>query len=320
MMTIEELRKLNDPKIDLDEKMRLISKADEYDSYLIKLMQRFNEKIDFDKYYLSYSGGKDSHFLYWFIKEILQDNKIKIVGINTFMEHHEIRDRIFKYSDIVLYPKLKPMEIKAQYGIPCFSKLQDDFIERYQNGSRSPSLMKRINKEDWIGKDGTLKKQRYGLNKKARKLLLSGELHKVSPKCCTYLKKKPAHDFEKETGLKAILGVRSGESFMRKSKYQTCLNKNGKFTPLWDLTDEYENEFYNRYNIEIPNVYNYVTRTGCMGCPYGSYSHDTEKELDLINDNQRKFVCEYFKESYKVLGIDTRFQTTIYDYIGEENE
>ena len=41
-----------------------------------------------------------------------------------------------------------------------------------------------------------------------------------------------------------------------------------------------------------------------MGCPYGSYKHDTEKELELINENQRKFVCEYFKESYKVLGIE----------------
>ena len=40
-----------------------------------------------------------------------------------------------------------------------------------------------------------------------------------------------------------------------------------------------------------------------MGCPYGSFKHSTEKELELINDNQRKFVCEYFKESYEVLGI-----------------
>ena len=40
-----------------------------------------------------------------------------------------------------------------------------------------------------------------------------------------------------------------------------------------------------------------------MGCPYGSYKHDTEKELEIINENQRKFVCEYFKESYEILGI-----------------
>ena len=316
MLSIEELRKLNNSSIDLDEKISITSKADIYDSYLIKLMQRFNEKIDFDKYYLSYSGGKDSHFLYWFIKEILQDDKIKIVGINTYMEHHEIRDRILKNSDIVLLPKLKPMEIKAQYGIPCFSKLQDDFIDRYQRGSRCPSIMTRINGKTFIGRDGKEHTSSYRLNKKARQLLLSGKLHRVSPKCCTYLKKKPAKDFEEKSGLKVILGVRGNESFMRKSKYQTCLNKNGKFTPLWDMTNEIEDEIYKRYSIEIPKVYDYVTRTGCMGCPYGSYSHDTEKELNLLSDSQRKFVCEYFKESYEVLGINKSKQLSLEDVVG----
>lgn len=42
-----------------------------------------------------------------------------------------------------------------------------------------------------------------------------------------------------------------------------------------------------------------------MGCPYGSYKGETEKELELLNENQRKFVCEYFKESYELLGINT---------------
>ena len=297
--------------------MNILNNTDEIDNHLIKVIQRFKEKIDFEKYYLSYSGGKDSHLLYWIIKEILQDSKIKIVGINTYMEHHQIRDRILKNCDIVLYPKLKPMEIKTKYGIPCFSKMQDDFIDRYQRGSRCQSVMTRIQGRTFIGRDGQVHKSSYHLNKKASFLLLTGQLHRISPKCCTYLKKKPAHDFEKETGLKAILGVRGNESVMRKSKYQTCLNKNGKFTPLWDMTDEMENEIYKRFNIEIPSVYKHITRTGCMGCPYGSYSHDTEKELELINENQRKFVCEYFKESYKVLDINTNIQTTIFDFIGE---
>ena len=62
-------------------------------------------------------------------------------------------------------------------------------------------------------------------------------------------------------------------------------------------------KIYEKYNIEIPEVYNHMCRTGCMGCPYGSYKHDTEKELKLINKNQLKFVSEYFKESYEVLEI-----------------
>ena len=36
----------------------------------------------------------------------------------------------------------------------------------------------------------------------------------------------------------------------------------------------------------------------------GSYKHNTEKELELLSENQKKFVCDYFRESYEVLGID----------------
>lgn len=294
----------------------------EEDFYLEDLKSRF-DKIKPNTYYLSYSGGKDSHFLYWFIKEYLKRDDIKIVGINTYMEHHEIRDRILKNSDIVLKPNLKPFEIKEKYGSPCFSKMQDDFIDRYQRGSRCKSVMERINGVDENGRSWT----KFSLNKKAKELLLNNKLHRVSPKCCKYLKKEPARQFEKETGLKAILGVRGSESALRKSKYKTCFTKDKKFTPLHDLTDELLDKIYKKYNIEIPSVYNHICRTGCMGCPYGTYKGDTEKELMLINDNQFKFVCEYFKESYKVLGVDIEYikamrnQTNIFDFMEEkENE
>ena len=278
----------------------------EVDFYLIDLKSRF-DKIKPNTYYLSYSGGKDSHFLYWFIKEYLKRDDIKIVGINTYMEHHEIRDRILKNSDIVLYPKMKPFEIKEKYGSPCFSKMQDDFIDRYQRGSRCKSVMERINGYDSSGRSWT----KFRLSKKAKALLLSGKLHRVSPKCCKYLKKEPAREFEKETGLKPILGVRGGESVLRKSKYKSCFTNDKKFTPIHDLSDELLNKIYEKYNIEIPSVYNHICRTGCMGCPYGSYKGDTEKELALINEAQFKFVCEYFKESYKVLGIRLERQLSL---------
>ena len=285
---------------------------DEVDFYLIDLKSKF-DKIKPNTYYLSYSGGKDSHLLYWFIKEYLKRDDIKIVGINTYMEHHEILKRILKNCDVVLIPKMKPMEIKEKYGIPCFSKIQDDFIDRYQRGCRTDSLMERIESRKFVGKDNKIHHSSFSLNKKARELLLSGRLHKVSPKCCYYLKKKTAHDFEKETGLKAILGVRGSESAMRKTQYKSCFTKDMKFTPLHDLSDELLEKIYEKYKIEIPKVYNHIQRTGCMGCPYGSYKGDTEKEISLLNENQRKFVMEYFKESYEVLGIHD--QSNIFDFI-----
>lgn len=270
--------------------------------YLEDLKTKFN-KINPNEYYLSYSGGKDSHFLYWFIKEYAKIEGIEIVAINTYMEHPEIRERMYKYADKVLLPTMKPFEIKEKYGIPCFSKLQDDFIDRYQRGSRCESLMNRLYSKN---KDGS--KSFFGINKKARELLLSGKLHKVSPKCCKKLKKEPFRNFEKETGKKVILGVRASEGILRKAEYTSCFTKDKKFTPLWDLTDELENKIYKQFKIPIPHIYRYIQRTGCMGCPYGSYKGDTKKELDLLDDNQFNFVCKYFKESYEVLGIDTSRQ------------
>lgn len=272
---------------------------DDVEYYLIDLKSKF-DKIKSNTYYLSYSGGKDSHFLYWFIKEYLKRDDIKIVGINTYMEHHEILQRILKNSDIVLYPKLKPFEIKAKYGIPCFSKEQDFYIYYYQNSLRkgkkpSKTIQQKI--------DGTYDKGFSGISKKARDYVKGGNAHNITHLCCHFLKKEPARQFEKENGLKPILGIRGDESLLRKKQYKSCFTKDGKFTPIHDLSDELLDKIYEKYNIEIPEVYNHICRTGCMGCPYGSYKHDTEKELKLINKNQLKFVSEFFKESYEVLEI-----------------
>lgn len=273
--------------------------SDLVDLYLLDLKSKFN-KINPNDYYLSYSGGRDSHLLYWFIKEYAPEfSNIPVIAVNTYMEHPEIRDRIYKYADRVLLPSLKPYEIKEKYGIPCFSKEQDYYIYYYQNAIRKGKTPSKT----FVDKINGTYRTGFNISKKAREYVLSGNAHKITHLCCYYLKKKPFHDFEKETNRKAILGITYGEGALRKSKYTSCFSKNGKFTPLWDLTKELENKIYDKYKIETPKIYNYVSRTGCMGCPYGSYNHDTEKELKLINGKQKEFVCKYFKESYAVLGI-----------------
>ncbi len=196
---------------------------------------------------------------------------------------------------------MKPFEIKEKYGIPCFSKEQDFYIYYYQNALRKGKIPAKTIQQKI---DGTYTNGFNGISKKAREYVKSGKAHKITHLCCYYLKKKPAHDFEKETGLKPILGIRGGSN-LRKQQYKSCFTKNGKFVPIYDLSDELLNKIYDKYKIEIPKIYDKITRTGCVGCVYGSYKHDVEKELALANPNQKKFVCEYFKESYQVLGIDT---------------
>ena len=245
--------------------------------YLEDLKSKF-KKINPKEYYLSYSGGKDSHFLYWFIKEYLHDNDIEIVGVNTYMEHHEILNRILKNCDVVLFPALKPLEIKEKYGIPCFSKFQDEMISRYQNGSRTKNTMEAITGENRVT---------FKLNKKARELTLSGKLHKVSNKCCKIIKKDTLHRYEKESGRKAILGVRGSESSLRKSKYKTCFTKDKKFTPIHDLDNELFNKIIEKYNIEVPEVYKHIDRTGCFTPDVEVCTNEGFKRLDNLEGNEK---------------------------------
>lgn len=259
--------------------------------FLEFLKDRFRVKIDSEKYFLSYSGGKDSHFLFWFIKEYLRDERIEIVGVNTSFEIPEIRDRILRNSDVVLRPMMSRWDIKKKYGIPCYSKQQDEYIYRYQHGNRSNNTMKFVMGENPI----------FTLNQKARDSLLSGRLHPISNKCCRYNKELPMIQYGKDTGKKPIIGVRQSESRTRKAKYQTCLGRTGNFTPLYDFSDVLIDSIYDAYDIEIPKCYTYVSRTGCAGCPYG---RNCESELALLPELQQRAAIKYFKESYDVKGIE----------------
>lgn len=273
--------------------------------YLEDLKSRFDQ-IDKSNYYLAYSGGRDSHFLYWFIKEYLKDDEIEIVSVNTRMEHPEILKRMRENADIILLPEFKPHEIKEKFGSPCFTKDQDNKISRYQRGSRAPSTMNYI-----FNYDGST----FNISKYARNWLLSGKLHKVTDLCCWYLKEKPMIQHGKKHNKKSIQGVRGSESRRRKAKNKTCFNKKGDFKPLYDLNDELLKNMELKYNIEIPKIYDFVCQTGCMGCVYG---RNIESELKVINNVSRlKYVINLFKESYDVKKIN--YKKILEDLINGKN-
>ena len=269
--------------------------------FLEFLKDRFESKIEPGEYALSYSGGKDSHFLFWFIKEYLKNKEIKIVGVNTSFETPEIRNRIMQNCDVVLHPSMNRWDIKEKFGIPCYSKQQDEFIYRYQHGSRSNNTMKVIMGENPI----------INLNKKARELLLSGNLHRISNKCCYYNKELPLIRYQREEKKRAIIGVRTSEGQTRKYAYHCCMKSNGDFTPIYDFSDLLIDSIYEAYDIEIPKCYTYVQRTGCAGCPYG---RNCEKELALLPELQRKQAVKYFKESYDVKGISYMNLQMVFDF------
>lgn len=99
--------------------------------YLEDLKSKFS-KIDPNQYYLAYSGGRDSHFLLWFIRVYLHETRIPAVFNNTGMEIPEIRDRALANCDVINKPTMKHFEIKEKYGIPLNTKKSDYFVYEYQ--------------------------------------------------------------------------------------------------------------------------------------------------------------------------------------------
>ena len=148
-----------------------------------------------------------------------------------------------------------------------------------------------------------------GIGTKTRQALLNGTLHKVSAECCEYLKKIPAKAYEereRERGIskKRIIGIMGDESLRRKymMRNHTCFNKKGDFYPIHDLTEEMRCEIEEYCGVTVPHVYQYVRQTGCAGCPYGQHGKDKYKTTDIglsfCKEGQRKFILDYFAESY----------------------
>lgn len=283
--------------------------------YLEDLKSKFT-KINPEEYYLAYSGGRDSHFLLWFIREYLKEERIPAVFSNTGMEIPEIRDRGLANADVILKPTMKHAEIKEKYGIPLNSKASDEWVYRYQ--SRREKGVSNEDMPNWIKYyamrqvDAIEHGRETGLlsytvvNKKTCEAMISGNLHKVSNKCCQYLKKDPAHKFMRKTGLKPINGIMGSESWKRKTTFTSCFSKNGDFHPLWDLTEDLRDEIEKEFDIPVPKVYDHVKQTGCAGCPYGQHGknkfENTSLALSLCSEGHRKFILDYFRESYEFKG------------------
>lgn len=93
---------------------------------------------------------------------------------------------------------------------------------------------------------------------------------------------------------------------MRKLNYTSCFSKNGHFHPLWDLTENLQHEIEREFDIPVPSVYQYVHQTGCAGCPYSQHGKNrfevTNLELSLCSEGHRKFIMDYFGESYAFKG------------------
>ena len=209
--------------------------------------------------YVSFSGGKDSTVLLHIARSIYPN--IKAVFCDTGLEFPEIKQFVRNIDNVeIIRPEKTFIQVLEEYGYPIISKETSLTIEYARKGSKW--AIDRL--------DG---KHNYG-NHKKYKFLLDAPF-KISDKCCMEMKKKPFKKFEKETGLKPILGTMAAEGGQRQSAYLkvgcNAFDTNRPSSqPLGFWTEQDILDYIKLYNVDICPVYNMgYKRTGCMFCMYG---------------------------------------------------
>ena len=224
--------------------------------------------------YIAFSGGKDSTVLLDLVRQ--EYPEVPAVFCDTGLEFPEIKEFIKTIDNVVwVKSKLSFRQIIEKYGYPIISKEQAAYIQEYRDT-----------------KSEKLKDTRWNGNKSGRgkisnkwKFLVNADF-KISDKCCDYMKKEPAHRYEKETGRKAYIGVMAEESMKRVQDYKkygcnAFETKRPLSRPMGFWTEQDVLKYLKVFGLSYSCVYGDIIeengiyrvtgepRTGCMFCMFG---------------------------------------------------
>ena len=161
--------------------------------------------------YVSFSGGKDSTVLLDLARRVYPD--IKAVFIDTGFEYPEAREFIKTVDNVTwLKPSMNFRKVIEIYGYPLISKevAKDIWVARNKPHGKTAQKFETDSPHD----------AKYGIRYSMHKWKPLKESNiPISHKCCEVMKKNPSKKYEEETGLKPILGTRTGESNLRKTAW-----------------------------------------------------------------------------------------------------
>lgn len=216
--------------------------------------------------YVSFSGGKDSTVLKHIVDSMYDD--VPAVFVNTGLEYPEIQKFVkdvksgtfdcFNPEVHILRPKIRFDEVLKTYGYPVASKEVAGHVREAKH-SKSEKLRNMRTKRlmgEYRKPDGKLSE----FNCKKWGILLYSDFE-VSDKCCDVMKKKPIHQYVKETGRKGIIGTMASESRFRKQswiRYGCNMYADGSkqlSRPLSFWTEQDILHYIKKYNVPYCQVY-----------------------------------------------------------------
>lgn len=242
------------------------------------------------KVYVSFSGGKDSTVLLHIVRELYPE--VPAVFVDTGLEYPEIRKFVKSVDNVIwLRSKLTFKQVLERYGYPVISKEQAIGIRKLRNQNISYKYKRKLLYGDENGTSGKIA-ERW-------KYLINAPFD-ISEQCCDAMKKRPAHQFYKDSGLAVFTGEQAVNSRRRLEQWlrHGCNGFDLKFpksTPLGFWTDQDVLQYLLDNNLPYASVYgdiikqgdNLITtgvdRTGCMFCMFGVH---LESELNRFQRMQ----------------------------------
>lgn len=296
--------------------------------------------------YLSWSGGKDSTVLKHIIDTNLPYYHIKSVYFDTGLEYPEIKEFVKKDPNVVILHPTKPFwQVVRDYGYPVISKEVSECvcnarkhlnrggydthyrklcgIGEYQKKTENiPDPPQRVQK--LLGTLKTKDKQNKSAYNMEKWYPLINAPFNISNKCCSIMKKNPAHKYNKENKAHPITAEMAEESRLRLKQWlrNGCNGfdmKEPKSTPMSFWTEQDVLQYIKEFNVEIPSVYGQVindndlidgfeqltlcdidcklkttgcNRTGCMFCLYGAHLEKGKSRFERLKETHPK-IYEY---------------------------
>ena len=227
--------------------------------------------------YVSFSGGKDSTVLKHIVDSMYSD--VPAVFVNTGLEYPEIQKFAMSQKNVVtVRPKMRFNEVLSTYGFPIISKSISHKVDIVKRRGSKCEVYKYF-KGTAINKDG--KPSLFNCQKWE---YLIGAPFDISSKCCDVMKKKPAKQYEKETGRKPIIGTLATESMMREKWWLkngcNAFDKNNPSSqPLSFWTEQDILHYIKKHDVPYCSVYGGIVFDSNDGTP-----DDQINIIDLLGD------------------------------------
>ena len=228
--------------------------------------------------YVSFSGGKDSTVLKHIVDGMYDE--VPALFINTGLEYPEIQKFAMSQKNVAtVRPEMRFDEVIRKYGYPAISKEVSNTVYGARHGGGTGkwknTRMQRLRGE-LLDKDG--QKSRYNCEKWG--FLLDAPFE-VNDQCCAAMKKKPAKQYQKESGRMPMVGTMAYESRLRKQQWVRygCNSFDGikaRSAPLSFWTEQDILHYIKKYNVPYCSVYGDIQIK-----PHGEDA--IEGQVDLID-------------------------------------